>query len=243
MGVASVSSSPVSAADLQAFFTELQGHEAARATELADFFTRFEDDFREARGARAVTTPHLNVLRVFGLEFAELRHSAVLAWFLDANAEHEQGSRFADALLKLCNAAPTYGGDYTVVRERYSHTDVAVFGRGDFAIFIENKVRHSERENQVADMVEAMIELCHEMDIPPNRRFAVFLTDRGVPPETGPEEKSDEFLLDNVKALRRIKVFQCFLDSLPGRDAHSPLLNNLLESYLNAIRRLLNQLP
>src|SRR5258708_4517236 len=107
-------------------------------------FREFNAAFKESRTQRVGSTPHLDLLRVFGLRTDELRHSRVLSWFLDADAEHEQGALFAQALLRLVagdqKAEITETQYYIVKREKHGRTDVSVYARQRFAVFIENKV-------------------------------------------------------------------------------------------------------
>ena len=118
-------------------------------------FREFDAAFKESRSRRVDSTPHLDVLQVFGLGTDELRHSRVVAWFLDASGEHEQGAIFTQALLRLVagNEIPELSKvaaseDYVVEREKHERTDVAVYCRKQFAIFIENKVHASERADK-----------------------------------------------------------------------------------------------
>lgn len=227
---------------LNAFFAKLRQQTSVSSLELSRFFDRFEQDYAQARSTRAAATPHLDVLGIFGLQFAELRHSDVLAWFLDPHAEHEQGALFADALLELAGCKRVPSERYSVKRERHDRTDVAFYAGPHFAVFIENKVRHFERDKQVSEMVDSLVRLSHDLSIPRERRFAIFLTDAGAQPITGPTGDSSEFLMKNLKALRRIEIFEAFRAALAESAVYSPLLMNFVESYLGAIRRLRAQL-
>ncbi len=207
-------------------------------------FGLFEDAFKDSRRKRVASTPHLDVLQVFGLAEDELRHSRVLSWFLDADAEHEQGAIFTQALLRLVagKEIPEHTGtaakeDYIVEREKHKRTDVSVYRRRRFAIFIENKVRHSERIGQVKDMIDELVRLADAERIPIPYRFAVFLTDDPHDPKTGPKNDVAGFERGNLKSLTRVDVFYAFHQALSQRTA-SPLLTNLLSCYLNAIDRL-----
>jgi hypothetical protein len=184
----------------------------------------------------------LDVLRVFGLEFRELRHSDALAWFLDPHAEHEQGALFANALLRFVGFKELSIEGYTVKREHHERTDVSLYAGGDFAVFIENKVRHFERDKQVSDMVGSLITLCEALSIPREHRFAIFLTDAGAKPVTGPTADIPGFLVRNLMSLRRIDIFEAFAAALSSSTVYSPLLMNLIECYLGAIRRMRAQL-
>jgi len=231
-------SAPTSASILHDFFVAVDAACADSDTSMSQFFVSFEKAFHASRSERALTTPHLNVLKAFGLEFAELRHSAVLAWFLSPDSEHEQGVLFVNALLEWFQVSPLKNERYTVLRERHHRIDVAAYAAGDFAIFIENKVRHHEREKQVSDMIDSMLEVSQENGIPDDRRFAVFLTDTGAAPVTGPPKNPAGFLNSNLKSARRVELFERFRVALVARTRYSPLLLNFLDSYLGAIRRL-----
>ena len=236
---------PRKKADAQAlatFFAAFRQQASGASDEMASFFQKFAQDYRVARKDRAATTPHLDVLRVFGLEYAELRHSDVLAWFLRPTNEHEQGPLFANALLQHLGLEPISDENYFVLRERHERTDLAIYASGKFAIFIENKVRHTERDKQVSDMVHSMARVSQACRIPRDRRFAIFLTDSGAESVTGPDADSPEFLVSHLVAMRRVELFKCFRMALEGQPNHSPLLMNFINSYLNAVRRLRTQL-
>ena len=221
-----------------AFFAAFRAEEGATAKTLGKFFQQFDESFRKARVERVDITPHINLLRIFGLEYAELRHSDVLAWFLNPRAEHEQGAVFANALLSYLGSGPLRDENYQVVRERHGHTDVALYVKAGAAVFIENKVRHVETDEQVSGMIDSLTRLSRDLGIPSERRFALFLTDAGTDAETGPKQDSPEFLLKNLRAISRIELFESFHTALLAQQRFSPLLRCFLESYLNSIRHL-----
>lgn len=227
---------------LTKFFAAFRQHSLVSSTELYAFFSKFEKNYTSARLSRAAATPHLDVLRVFGLEFRELRHSDALAWFLDPHAEHEQGPLFANALLGLAGFKEVSIEGYAVKREHHERTDISFYARSDFAVFIENKVRHFERAKQVSDMVDSLITLSEALSIPREYRFAIFLTDSGARPITGPTADTSGFLVRNLRSLRRIDIFEAFATALNSSSVYSPLLMNLIECYIGAIRRLRAQL-
>ncbi|MDR3405903.1 MAG: PD-(D/E)XK nuclease family protein [Chthoniobacter sp.] len=230
------------AANLAEFFLQLRESRAESSGKLDSFFRLFESEFRQARIVRAANTPHLDVLRIFGLEFAELRHSDALAWFLRLRAEHEQGPLFINALLNLFKPGLKSSDRYTVHRERHDRTDVSVYAPSKFAVFVENKVRHSERERQVSDMVQSLVQVGTLFSIPREYRFALFLTENGAKPVTGPTEDSADFCVSNLMSLSRVELFEHFRRELGAQPVHSPLLLSFLDSYLNAIRRIRAQL-
>lgn len=208
-------------------------------------FGLFDAAFRNSRSERVDATPHLDVLEIFGLAKDELRHSRVLAWFLRHDAEHEQGSTCTQALLRLAagKQIPELNGaalieDYVVEREKHKRTDVSVYQRKGFAMFIENKVRHLEREDQVSDMIRELVRFSDAERIPIPYRFAIFVTDEGRDPISGPSSDIPNFERRNLKSFRRVDVFDTFQNALDSQPATSPLLKSLLSCYLNAIRQL-----
>jgi len=243
-----VRSAPRSDSDLfSQFFREFhETLEQASGPQFEKLFREFDAAFKESRTQRVDSTPHLDVLQVFGLGMDELRHSRVLSWFLDADAEHEQGVLFAQALLRLVagEQAPEIldGEHYIVEREKHSRTDVSIYQRRRFAVFIENKVRASERTDQVKDMINSLVRLADAQRIPVSCRFAVFLTDDGREPTTKPSKDVSGFEPHNLKALSRVEVFDAFYRALepahgkPAVDKPALLLPKRNRSATNAMR-------
>ena len=193
----------------------------------------FKSAFKEARKVRVATTPHLNVLSVFGLKSRELCHSRVVAWFLDPNQTHEQGTLFLDAFLRLVGLHPS-GSDNAVVQlERPNRVDISVFSPGSFAVCIENKVYHEERPKQFADLITALDELSEAKGIPREARAAVFLTNDGRQPNSGPAEPPEGI---TMRSIERFEMFIEFEDSLKTAQTKSPLLISFLSAYVNGIR-------
>ncbi|CAN5656389.1 hypothetical protein BH09VER1_BH09VER1_56040 [soil metagenome] len=87
-------------------------------------------------------------------------------------------------------------------------------------------------------MVASLEALSEERRIPLENRFAIFLTDSGKPPTSGPSSDSTGFRLENLRAISRIELFELFQTALYGRANRSPLLDAFLGSYLNAIRKI-----
>ena len=227
------------------FFRQFEALTDYSEPELKDLFDAFTTAFKNSRSKRVNSTPYLDVLQVFGLAQDELRHSRVLSWFLDPDAEHEQGPVFTEALLRLVagkeipelNRAAA-SEDYIVEREKHKRTDVSVYRRKAFAVFIENKVRASERISQVNDMINELVRLADAERVPIPYRFAVFLTDEGREPTSGPFSDVARFDRRNLKSFRRVDIFDMFEEALNKRPVASPLLQNLLSCYLHAIRQL-----
>lgn len=198
-------------------------------------FRDFEDAFKAARHDRAATTPRLNILDVFGLKNWELCHSRALAWFLDENASHEQGGVFMHVLLRFVGIDLGNCEDYSVQREKPDRVDVVAYKPREFAVFIENKVDHHERELQLADLQESLISFSERYGIPESQRIAVFLTDDGRKPETAHLMPLSGFFKDNLYPIRRLDLFEGFGRALSIQDPKSPLLVLFLQSYIDAI--------
>ena len=178
-------------------------------------FAEFVVAFNASREDRALATPHLNILDVFGLKTRELCHSRVVAWFLNETGTHEQGSLFMNRLLRLCGLSEASYVGYTVQREKPDKVDVAAYKAGDFAVFIENKVEHHERENQFGDLQTSLVKFgTTQNNIPAKYRFAIFLTDDGRRPTTAHKKPPAGFLADNLRPISRLALFQEFRDAL-----------------------------
>lgn len=223
------------ATGFQAVFNTFATAKAEESKRWPVIFARFQAAFEASRSERAAYTPYLNILDVFGLKFRELSHSRVLAWFLDEQAEHEQGSLFLRSLGKHFKLEPAELHHYTVQRERPNRVDVAVFKKGQFAIFIENKVRHDERDEQIADMLDALVLFGTRQGIPAINRYAIFLTDDGRDPTTLPDPFPEGFLRDNLWPVDRLTVFSNFATDLRQVPTKSVILAAFLENYVEAI--------
>ena len=206
-----------------------------QAKEMEVAFQEFTHAYQEARQTRASSTPHLNLLDVFGLATRELRHSSALAWFLRADAEHEQGSRFMAALLNLLGFPPPKDEHYTVHLEKPDRVDIAAVSSDEFAVFIENKVFAGEQETQFERLIDSLTAHADARGVPSQRRAAVFLTNDGREPATKPGSIHPSVL---PFYLRRDVVIDSFAKALAESPVKSPLLENLMKSYLHGISML-----
>jgi len=199
--------------------------------------TQFKEAFKEARTERAAYTPYLNILEVFGIKLRELRHSQVVEWFLNEDAAHEQGALFLNSLATHLGWAEANTANYHVQREKPERVDIAAFKRGDFAIFVENKVRHDERLKQMEDLINALIAFGNALKIPISKRFAVFLTDDGRKPWSVPPVMPKDFNNDNLQWMDRVTLFNLFLSALQKKEEteRSPILLAFLTNYIETI--------
>lgn len=220
-----------------AFDLALRNGASTSRSQFDALLAGFKSAFKEARKVRVATTPHLNVLSVFGLKSRELCHSRVVAWFLDRNQTHEQGTLFLDAFLRLLEL-PDSGSDNVVVQlERPNRVDISVFSPGSFAVCIENKVYHGEPNKvQFAKLIKTLDELSEANGIPREARAAVFLTNDGSKPKSGPAEPPEGI---RMKSIKRLDMFIEFEKSLiKTAQPKSPLLTSFLSAYVNGIRSL-----
>ncbi len=99
-----------------------------------------------------------------------------------------------DALLSLFGAGNRLPKSYLVWTEKPERVDIAAFQRGGFAVFIENKVDHFERDDQIADLQRSLVTWSEAHGIPPGQRFAAFLTENGRMPVSHERNEITGFL-------------------------------------------------
>jgi PD-(D/E)XK nuclease superfamily protein len=131
-----------------------------------------------------------NIFTTLGVAWLEVSHSAMLAWLLDRNASHGQGSRFLEALLDCCDVAlPADSFNrYVVTTEHtqlHARIDIAVYRPQVFVIYLENKVRAAEGWTQLNRELDDMRRIGQRLGVAAERQFALFLTPRGRTPVTG----------------------------------------------------------
>jgi hypothetical protein len=148
---------------------------------------RFADDFDARRQVDPATDRPFNALKLAGLNTDEVRHSAILAWLLDSQEDHGQGTLFMRAFIEACRLPiPTeFLTKYRVRAElvgNEARTDVVIYRRGAFVIFIENKIYASEGVDQTGREYRDLVRLADALQVKSEFRFAVFLTPEGRPP-------------------------------------------------------------
>ena len=219
----------------RAVFDAFDETKAERSKTWPVMFEEFDHAFKAARKDRAVETPFLNILDVFGLATRELCHSRVLEWFLKEDASHEQGSIFLECLLRRCGVSGSTWMNYTVQREKPGRVDVTAYKHRGFAVFIENKVRHHERAEQIADLQKELVKFSKLHQIPETHRIAVFLTDNGRPPTEQHKGPLAGFLSHNLYPIRRLDIFKAFQRVVATSAVKSKLLTIFLDAYVEAI--------
>ena len=178
-------------AKLETFFGEFQafraGARARRLARIGDFLCTFEEVQRRAVGSGLAD---FNVFSLLGIETDEVRHTRVLAWLLDARAEHGAGNVFLKTLVDLCGLGLPVEvlEQYKVRREFWvaeSRVDVAVYRWGEFVIYLENKVYAAEGPAQVEREFGDMNRWGEALRVTEGRRFGIFLTPEGREPRSG----------------------------------------------------------
>ena len=170
-----------------AFRARMSHRTATRLDAMATFIDAFD---RRRREGFASGDSAFNLFSVLGLDSDEVKHSKVLAWLLEATAEHGAGDAFARAFLAAAaielptDALRRYrvATEYVVLEAR---TDIVLCRRGNFAIYIENKVYAAEGADQVDREYRDMVRLGSALRVPSDRLFAVFLTPDGRLPTSG----------------------------------------------------------
>jgi len=178
-------------AKLEAFFEEFRafraGARARRLARIGDFLRTFEEVQQEAVGFGLTD---FNIFSLLGVETDEVRHTRILAWLLDARAEHRAGNVFLKALVDLCGLGlPAEVLERYKVRREFwvaeSRVDVVVYRQREFVIYLENKVYAEEGPAQVERELGDMNRWGEALRVPEGRRFGIFLTPEGRRPRSG----------------------------------------------------------
>ena len=176
---------------------------------------------------------HFNVFDVLKVSRTEIRHSNVLAWLFNANANHNLGDSFFSAVLHhIVKNGVNEAVDKTRVlllnlhsfeikRESDNIDLLLVSEQERFAIVIENKIgsgEHSDQLNRYRDIVEKKY--------PGYMKMYVFLTPSG-------QSASDT---ENWTVLKYQDIYESLQASIEKRDV-SGQVKNFLENYLEILRR------
>ena len=197
-----------------------------RLQEMGSFLATFEATHRHIWRNRV----DFNVFHLLGVRSDEMTHSAVLAWLLKAESGHGQGDLFMRAFIELCSLdIPDWLLDrYTVRTEcvgAESIIDVMVVRRGEFLVYLENKVYAPEGHKQVDREFRDMRRLGVSLKIPEKRQFPVFLTPRGRRPSSGDPTR--------WRALSYGDLAEAFAALLPNIAA--PKVKVLVQDWIDAI--------
>lgn len=177
---------------------------------------------------------HFNVFDVLKISRNEIRHSNVLAWLLNANANHNLGDSFFSGvihrLLKNGIKGQTVDTAQLLLLNLYSfeikrETDnIDLFLVSDsekYVIVIENKIGSGEHSNQLKRYQNTI-----EKKYSHYKKIYVFLTPGG-------QSASDE---DNWTTLTYQDVYDALIEAIEKRDP-SEQIQSFLENYLDVLRR------
>lgn len=139
------------------------------------------------RACTPTQTGSFNLFDLLKIAGNESMHSRLLAWLLDRRATHGQGNLFLRTFVGGCGLplASHLLERYRVVPEffgRESRIDMLVYSPGAFLIYLENKIVADEGPEQLSREFRDMQRLGATLRVPPDRRFALFLTPQGRTP-------------------------------------------------------------
>ncbi len=120
----------------------------------------------------------------------ELRQSNILAWLLNFRESHCEGDRFIKIFLKAAGIDTTELDLKSYrIRQEYvgleSIVDIVIYKRGNFIIYIENKILSGEGKNQVDREYNDLIRAAKSLWIDSKSMYAIFLTPDGKSPTNG----------------------------------------------------------
>ena len=159
-------------------------------TQVRELLTAFP---RLVRERKPRFFPNFNLLQLCGLGPDEVQHSFILAWLLDEDAGHAHGSLFFKAFasiigLELDGEAEGYSV-YPEFAGFESITDIVIYKPRNFYVSIENKINAGEGSDQLNREYRDREAYADSLNIPTDRRIAVFLTPDGRQPITGNPKK------------------------------------------------------
>ena len=168
-------------------FRVLKADQQARKLSMMKTFLL---DFGPKRRTFHSSQQTFNVFTLLQIDTDEVRHSRFLAWLLNANSPHGQGSLFLKTFMNSCRLQleSEVLDSYTVRTEfsgNESRVDVMIYQRGKFIVYLENKIFATEGHLQTDREFRDMRQVAASLDIPEKKQFAVFLTPEGRKPVSG----------------------------------------------------------
>lgn len=162
-------------------------HRAARLSKLKAFISEYET-FLD--GMLCSSYPKVNMHKLYDLGADELRQSRFLAWLFNYRGSHGQRHRFLEMFVGECGLGirPADLCNYSVRRELpgpHSIVDIAIYRKGTYVIFVENKLYAGEGYEQIDREYADLVLAAQTLDVPRQRAFAVFLTLDGREPISG----------------------------------------------------------
>ncbi len=154
------------------------------AKKMAAMASVIEEYQEEKRFFYADKVDQFNLFQILGIHSYEIYHTRFLAWLLSCNSEHGQRDAFLQALLQASGVELRLHNEsnYKVQSELYFQDaiiDIAIYRPGKFLIYLENKIFAGESELQLKREFEDMQGFGKAYAVPPDKRFAIFLTPEG----------------------------------------------------------------
>ncbi|MBN2002848.1 MAG: PD-(D/E)XK nuclease family protein [Anaerolineae bacterium] len=136
---------------------------------------------QKARRRHDVT---FNTFSLLGVGTDEVKHSAFLAWLLDAEGGHGQGNLFLQAFLATCRppiemTLPEHYHVQTEFTALESIADIVIYEAGVFVLYIENKTVSPVTNNQHDREFRDMQRLGETLKVPSTAQYAIYLTPQG----------------------------------------------------------------
>ena len=185
--------------------------------EIKRLLEDFEGHLNGWREEQKIRADDFNFLRTMRLSRKELYHSDILAWLLDPDESHAQGSVGFRLFLVEMNLPEYYANEkYHVIRELSCHEsriDIVIEAEGEFIIGIENKIDAQEgvtqTESEWSDLQRRKKSMSGQTKV-----TALFLTPEGTAPSSkyfrpiswGSIAKVFEAFADEAKA-EMVKMF------------------------------------
>ncbi len=145
----------------------------------------------------------LNIFDILGLSRTEIRHSNMIAWLMDPNANHGLGDEVLCGIIRYAAGGQDAGirdsRSFTVYREWNCVDLLAVSDSDKYIVCIENKIDTGEHDNQLGRYKELV-----EGTYPDYRKAYIYLTPAGKTssdPETWQEMGYGDILQIIEKAL------------------------------------------
>jgi len=149
---------------------------------------RLLEDYRglqaDTSGRQADRHPHENIFSILDVGADEVSHSAFLAWLLDPQSSHGEGSRFLETFLVIAEPqidlqVPCAYRVQTEFSGMASIVDVVIYKAGTFLLFIENKTTSPDTPGQHDREFQDLRRMGTVLGVPEDHQFAVYLTPYG----------------------------------------------------------------
>ncbi len=206
-------------------------------TEFTRKFSDLQTDYIDRHRAEA---PFANIFNILRLGPDEVRHSRFLAWLMDGEETHLQGSIFLQSFLQAIDMPQQFTEEpYEVWRERPDRIDISIHSQNRFAIYIENKIDAGEGHQQLSREYASLSHWSRpgRWNVPPEGRVLVFLTPDGRLPETLPD--SDTLTEARFVALSYPNLVAHLWATAMSDRCSSKFIRRLVRDYIGTIQNII----